>query len=78
MSYTDKTSGRKVYIGMPLPVIIWDNGLKFFSSSKLNHGKTVVQSGDNYYKLYHGKVYKTDAKGTINYDKKIIQLTLSP
>ena len=56
-------SGKKVYIGMPLPVILWDNGIKIFSSTKLNHGKTVVQSGDNYYKLYHGKVYQTDAKG---------------
>jgi len=68
LSYKDKTSGEKVYIGMPLPVILWDNGLKIFSSSKLKHGKSVVQLGDNYYKLYHGKIYKTDAQGTITYD----------
>ena len=78
MSYTDKISGKKVYIGMPLPVILWDNGIKIFSSTKLNHGKTVVQSGNNFYKLYHGKVYQTDAKGTINYDEKNHPINYKP
>src|SRR6056300_1246102 len=32
-SYTD-ASGEHVYIGIPLPVILWDNGLQIFSSSK--------------------------------------------
>ena len=68
LSYKDKTTNEKVYIGMPLPVILWDDGLKMFSSSKLKHGKNVVQKGDNYYKLYHGKIYRTDAQGTITYD----------
>ena len=68
LSYKDKTTNEKVYIGMPLPVILWDDGLKIFSSSKLKHGKNVVQKGDNYYKLYHGKIYRTDAQGTITYD----------
>ena len=68
LSYKDKTTNEKVYIGMPLPVILWDDGLKMFSSSKLKHGKNVAQKGDNYYKLYHGKIYRTDAKGTITYD----------
>ena len=31
-------------------------------------GLLLVQLGDNYYKLYHGKIYKTDAQGTITYD----------
>ena len=69
---------RRFILACLCPVILWDNGIKIFSSSKLNHGKTVVQSGDNYYKLYHGKIYQTDAKGTINFDEKIIQLTISP
>ena len=38
LSYKDKTTNEKVYIGMPLPVILWDDGLKIFSSSKLKHG----------------------------------------
>ena len=69
MSYTDEISGEKVYIGMSLPVILWDNGLKIFSSSKLKHGKSVAKVGDNFYKLYHGKIYNTDAKGIIEFDE---------
>ena len=68
LSYKDKVTGEKVYIGMPLPVILWDDGLKVFSSSMLKHGKSVVKSGDSYYKLDHGKIYKTDAQGTIILD----------
>ncbi len=69
LSYKDKTTNEKVNIGMSLPVILWDEGLKVFSSSKLKHGKNVVRSGDNHYKLSHGKIYRTDAEGTIIYDE---------
>ena len=68
-SYT-KENGEHVYIGFPLPVILWDNGLKVFSSSKLHHGETVAEVDGNYYKQYHGKIYKTDAEGTINYNER--------
>lgn len=68
-SYT-KDNGEHVYIGFPLPVILWDDGLNVFSSSKFHHGETVAQVGDNHYKLYHNKIYKTDAEGTINYDEE--------
>lgn len=67
-SYT-KDDGEHVYVGFPLPVILWDNGLKVFSSSKLKHGEAVAEVDGNFYKLYHGKIYKTDAQGTINYDE---------
>lgn len=66
-SYTTATEEHK-YKGFPLPVILWDNGLQVFSSSKLQHGASVAHIGDAYYKLDHGKIYKTDADGTINYD----------
>ena len=66
-SYTND-AGEKVYWGFPLPVILWDNGLKVFSSSKFHHGKTVAEVDGNFYKVYHTKIYKTDAEGTINYD----------
>ena len=62
--------GEHKYFGAPLPVILWDNGLKIFSSSKFNHGETVAEVDGNYYKLYHSKIYKTDAEGTINYDEE--------
>ncbi len=64
--YTDGQSGT--HYGFPLPVILWDQGVKMFMSSKFHHGETVAQSGDSFYKLYHGKIYKTDAEGTITYD----------
>ena len=67
-----KKSGHEKHIGFPLPVILWDNGFQFFSSSKFHHGEAVVESNGNFYKISHhdGMVYKTDVKGTINFDKK--------
>ncbi|MEL0274330.1 MAG: ATP synthase F0 subunit A, partial [Flavobacteriaceae bacterium] len=67
-SYTNE-AGEHVYIGAPLPIILWDNGLKVFSSSKFHHGETVAAIDGNYYALYHNKIYKTDAEGTINLDE---------
>lgn len=61
--------GKEHHVGFPLPVILWDNGLQMFSSSKFHHGETVAEVDGNYYKLYHSKIYKTDAEGTINYDE---------
>jgi F-type H+-transporting ATPase subunit a len=66
-SYT-KDDGHVAHVGFPLPVILWDDGLKVFSSSKFHHGETVAEVGDDFYKLDHGKIYKTDAAGSINYD----------
>ena len=67
-SYTTD-AGEHKYVGFPLPVILWDEGLKVFSSSKLHHGETLAEVDGNYYKLYHSKIYRTDADGTINYDE---------
>ncbi len=67
-SYT-KDDGHKAHVGFPLPVILWDDGLKVFSSSKFHHGETLAEVDGNHYKLYHGKIYKTDASGTIEYDE---------
>lgn len=63
----DKEKG--VYYGFPLPVILIDNGLVVFSSSEFDHGKKLVEKNGTFYKLYHNKIYKTDAHGTINYDE---------
>ncbi|MCC7520379.1 MAG: F0F1 ATP synthase subunit A [Flavobacteriaceae bacterium] len=54
---------------IPLPVILIDNGLHVFMSSRFHHGESVAESKGNYYALYHNKVYKTDAEGTIQYDE---------
>ena len=47
-SYT-KDNGEHVYVGFPLPIILWDNGLKVFSSSKFHHGETVAEVDGNFY-----------------------------
>ncbi len=68
-SYTAE-NGEHKYVGFPLPVILIDDGLKVFSSSKFHHGETVAEVDGNHYKLYHSKIYKTDAEGTITYDEE--------
>ncbi|WP_372945596.1 F0F1 ATP synthase subunit A [Muriicola sp.] len=68
-SYT-ADNGEHVYVGIPLPVILWDEGLHVFSSSKFHHGETIAESGGNYYALEHGKIYKTDADGNLSHDEE--------
>ncbi len=53
------------HIGFSLPIILWDNGVHFFSSSKFNHGEAVAESTGNFYVLHHEKIYKSDAAGKI-------------
>ena len=67
---TTDEHGNVHHVGIPLPVILWDNGLKVFSSSEFHHGEEVAEVDGNHYKLYHSKIYKTDAEGTINYDEE--------
>lgn len=57
-------------VGFYLPVILWDNGLKVFSSKGFYHDDKVIESGGEYYTLYHEKIYKTDASGTLSYDEE--------
>jgi F-type H+-transporting ATPase subunit a len=64
-----KQTGEEKHIGFPLPVILWDNGLQVFMSSKFHHGESVAESNGNFYKLYHEKIYKTDSTGTLNMDE---------
>ena len=67
-STKDKETGKKKYYGFPLPVILIDDGIKFFMSSKLDHGKKVVESSGKFYKLDHGKIYETNSEGYISYN----------
>ncbi len=60
------------HYGFPLPIILWDNGVHFFSSSKFNHGDehgTIAESNGNYYVLHHERIYKTDVQGTLTMDE---------
>jgi F-type H+-transporting ATPase subunit a len=65
--YTDGETGN--HVGFSLPVILIDGGLQVFMASKFHHGEKVAHVGDNFYKLYHGKIYKTDAEGNLNMDE---------
>lgn len=64
-------AGEK-HFGFPLPVILYDNGLHVFSSSKFEHGEAVAESNGNFYKINHhdGLVYRTDADGNFTEDEK--------
>ncbi|MDM1368850.1 F0F1 ATP synthase subunit A [Myroides marinus] len=64
--FSDEETGK--HYGFSLPVILIDNGLKVFMSSEFDYGNKVVEKDGQHYKLYHGKIYKTDAEGTISYD----------
>lgn len=68
--FSDGKTGE--HFGIPLPVIIYDfeNGLHAFSASKFHHGEDLVEIEGQHYKLYHSKIYKTDAEGTITYDEE--------
>lgn len=57
------------HYGFPLPVILLDDGIQFFMSSKFHHGEEVAQAGDNFYALHHGKIYKTNESGDLNFDE---------
>jgi len=59
---------KNIHYGFPLPVILIDEGFHLFSSSKFHHGETVAESNGQYYKLYHNKIYRTDAEGTLTLD----------
>ena len=67
-STKDEETGKKKYYGFPLPVILIDEGIKIFMSSKLDHGKKVVESSGKFYKLDHGKIYETNSEGYISYN----------
>lgn len=56
-SYTAQ-SGEEKHFGFPLPVILWDDGLKVFLSSKFHHGEEVAEVDGSYYKVHHSKIYK--------------------
>ena len=65
----DFTIWHAMGIEFPLPVILWDEGLHIFSSSNFHHGEAVAESNGNFYKVFHSKIYRTDAEGTITMDE---------
>jgi F-type H+-transporting ATPase subunit a len=65
--FSDEAEGK--HYGFSLPVILIDNGLKVFSSSKFHHGETLAEVDGQYYKLFHNKIYKTGAEGVLDLDE---------
>jgi F-type H+-transporting ATPase subunit a len=67
---TKNADGIQKSLGFPLPVIFYDktNGFHFMMSSAFD-GDKVVESRGGYYKIFHGKILKTDGNGTINLDE---------
>ena len=67
-SFTNDETGKKTYIELPMPVILYDNGFKFFMSSDFKHGKEIVVDNESFYRMNYdnNKIYKTDSQGTIN------------
>lgn len=67
-SFFGNAEAHKHY-GFGLPVILIDNGLKVFMSTEdFVYKGAVVENGGQYYKYYHGKIYKTDASGDLKLD----------
>jgi F-type H+-transporting ATPase subunit a len=57
---------KNKHYGFSLPVILIDEGFHLFSSSRFHHGESVAESNGKYYKLYHNKIYRTDAEGSLS------------
>ncbi|CAG5085556.1 F0F1 ATP synthase subunit A [Parvicella tangerina] len=64
-------------VSIPLPVILFDDGVQFFMSSnfkevkdKHGHVHTIAESGGNYYTIHHGHMYKCNEHGHVEYDKE--------
>ena len=64
--FSDGETGK--HYGFSLPVILWDNGLKVFSSSKFHNPEEVASVDGSFYKLHHGKIYSSDATGKLDLD----------
>lgn len=67
--FSDEESGK--HYGFPLPVILIDEGLHIFMSSKFHHGEEVAESNGKYYLLNHhdGKIYRVDGPdGKLTYE----------
>ena len=76
LDYT--SNGISHPVSVPLPIILYDNGLHVFMSSKFEHGHAVVESKGNYYKLHEGHIYKTELDGHIDADAKGVVSNATP
>ncbi len=65
-----KKDGSLFELSLPLPVILFHEGsAHVFLSSAFHHGEKVVQKDNSYFKLYHDKIYVTDASGELTHNE---------
>ncbi|HBO75199.1 MAG TPA: ATP synthase F0 subunit A [Marinilabiliales bacterium] len=63
---TDKETGEKHAVSIPLPVILFYKGhLDVFLSSAFHHGESTVHKGEREYALYHNKIYAVTSEGMV-------------
>lgn len=60
----------KNQIILDLPIIIWDNGIKFFMSYKFRENNGLVRIENNFYKILEDKIYKVSFQKTKNNEYK--------
>lgn len=56
------------HYGFSLPVILWEDGLHFFSSSKFEEGNGIVESNGKYFRIEHSMIYSCDKDGNIDHE----------
>ncbi|WP_320412017.1 F0F1 ATP synthase subunit A [Candidatus Shikimatogenerans silvanidophilus] len=62
---------KKNEFSITLPIILWDNGLKFFNFSDFKNINNVFKNNNNIYKIFNGKIYKLKSlKDLKNFKKK--------
>lgn len=72
-------AGEQEHVGFPLPVILFDNGLQIFSSSKFHHGEETAEVNGNFYRVHHGKIYKLEGKeGELTLNEKHEPTNIKP
>lgn len=58
-----KDQENNLTYGFPLPVILIDEDIKIFSSSRFIDADVPVKIKDKFYRIDHNKIYQTDARG---------------
>ena len=56
-------------VSFPLPIILIDNGVQVFLSSAFDHETEMAEVSGSFYKMHHGKIYKTNATGDLMLDE---------
>ncbi|SMO60716.1 ATP synthase F0 subcomplex A subunit [Saccharicrinis carchari] len=62
---------KQIHIQIPLPIILYDKGkVHCFLYSRFNNDTHIAESQGSYFLYHHGKIYNSDANGTIQYDQE--------